>query len=205
MSTGRLEAFSDGVIAVAITLLVLDLSVPEPARPGDRFAHSLAWTLGHNWPHYAAYAVSFLTIGIIWINHHSMISRLGRGDHVILVLNLLLLLSICVLPFATSLMASYLNEGTDADRHVAAAVYSGAFLVMAVTFSALNRTILLRRPHLLADELAEAERRLIFRRAVTGVVPYVIALALSPVSAYATVAICGAIAVFYALPVASGR
>ena len=203
MSTGRLEAFSDGVIAVAITLLVLDLRVPPPAAPPGA---SLAANLGHDWPHYAAYAVSFLTVGIIWINHHSMIARLARGDHMVLVLNLFLLLSICVLPFATSLMASYLNHGTDADRHVAAAVYAGAFLAMALTFSALNRTILLRRPHLLAEpSLDEAQRRLIFRRAVTGVVPYVIALALSPVSAYATVAICGAIAVFYALPVASGR
>ncbi len=202
MSTGRLEAFSDGVIAVAITLLVLDLRVPDPGHGGG----SLADNLGQNWPHYAAYAVSFLTIGIIWINHHSMISRLARGDHAVLVLNLLLLLSICVLPFATSLMATYLNAGTSADRHIAAAIYGGAFLLMALIFSALNRMILLRRPDLLAEpELSEADRRLIFKRAVTGVIPYVIALALAPVSAYATVAICGAIAIFYALPIASGR
>jgi uncharacterized membrane protein len=202
VSTGRLEAFSDGVIAVAITLLVLDLTVPVAGQGGPSLAHSL----GHNWPHYAAYAVSFVTIGIIWINHHSMISRLVQADHMILLLNLMLLLTICVIPFATSLMASYLNAGTAADRHVAAAIYGGAFLVMALAFSALNRTILLHRPHLLGEtELTEADRRRIWRRAFTGVIPYVIAIALAPVSAYVTVAICGVIAAFYALPIASGR
>jgi uncharacterized membrane protein len=206
VSTGRLEAFSDGVIAVAITLLVLDLAVPGVPRSGDQHAASLAHQLGDNWPHYAAYVVSFLTIGIIWINHHSMLSRLGRADHVVLVLNLFLLLSICVLPFVTSLMASYLNAGTGADRHVAAAVYSGAFLVMALAFSALNGTILLSRPQLLGEpQLSEADRRLIFKRAFSGVIPYVVALAVAPISAYATLAICGAIAIFYALPIASGR
>ena len=205
MNTARLEAFSDGVIAVAITLLVLDLKVFEPQAGRGRHP-SLAYELGKQWPHYAAYAVSFLTIGIIWINHHSMISRLARGDHTILVLNLFLLLSICVIPFATALMADYVNAGTGEDRHVAAAVYAGSFLVMAVAFSALNRRILLGRPELLADpSLDEAERRRIFSRATTGLVPYLVALGLSPISPEATLSICGALVVFYALPVASGR
>ncbi len=86
---------------------------------------------------YAAYVTSFLTIGIIWINHHVMIRRLREPDHMILFLNLLLLMSIAVLPFATSLMAAYLRESSG--QHLAAAIYSGSLLLMAVCFAALNR------------------------------------------------------------------
>jgi uncharacterized membrane protein len=199
VSTGRLEAFSDGVIAVAITLLVLDLAVPKPGANG----HTLAHNLGHDWPTYAAYVVSFMTIGIIWINHHSMISRLSRGDHLILVLNLILLMTIVVIPFATNLMATYLEKS--AGQHLAALVYSGSLFAMSIAFTTLNRKILLGRPELLEKPLEEAERRRIWSRAFTGVIPYVIAMAVAPFSSYATLAICGAVACFYALPVASGR
>src|SRR6201995_454156 len=142
MGTNRLESFSDGVIAVAITLLVLDIKVPVLA-PRESLLHALA----HNWPHYAAYITSFLTIGIIWINHHAMISRLREADHTILILNLLLLMSISILPFATDLLAKHRHE------HVAAAVYSGCFTVMAVCFSLLNRQVLIVRDHLLAEPI----------------------------------------------------
>jgi uncharacterized membrane protein len=94
MEKPRVEAFSDGVIAVAITLLALDLRVPDPAAHGG-LAHALA----AQWPNYAAYLVTFLTIGIIWINHHAMLRRLVSVDHTILVLNLLLLLTVVILPF----------------------------------------------------------------------------------------------------------
>ena len=148
MSKGRLEAFSDGVLAVAITLLVLDLHVPDPGS--GNLGHQLA----HMWPSYAAYAISFLTIGIIWINHHAAIARLREVDHAILVLNLLLLMSICVLPFATSLFATYLREARG--EHLAAAVYAGALLVMGVLFVVLNRHILISKAHLLQPELSDA-------------------------------------------------
>jgi TMEM175 potassium channel family protein len=196
MSTGRLEAFSDGVIAVAITLLVLDITVPEPSG-----AHSLGHALAQRWPNYAAYAISFITIGIIWINHHVMIGRLREADHSILMLNLLLLMTIGVLPFATSLMARYLREG--AGEHLAAAVYAGAFLALSFAFISLQRQILLRRASLLKRELPERERRRIVRRTATGVIPYMLALALAPLSSYVTLAICAAVAAFYALPIAS--
>ncbi len=198
MSTTRLEAFSDGVLAVAITLLVLDIHVPIVGGHA-----SLAHRLAQQWPTYAAYVTSFITIGIIWVNHHAMIGRLREADHSILMLNLLLLLSIGVLPFATSLMASYLRQSSG--QHLAAGLYGGAFLVMGVLFSVLNRQILLARPQLMAFELPEARRRQILARSVGGVLPYVLATALAPVSAYATLIICGVIAGFYALPFASGR
>jgi uncharacterized membrane protein len=195
MSTGRLEAFSDGVIAVAITLLVLDLRVPLPGAGQPALAHGL----GQEWPRFVAYAVSFVTIGIIWINHHATLSRLREADHTIMILNLFVLLSIGLLPFATSLMATYLNEGQG--QHLAAALYAGAFLVMSCAFSLLNWQILLGRPHLLAEPIPEEQRRRSLRLAVTGWLPYVLATALAPVSPYVTLAICGAVAVFYALPI----
>jgi uncharacterized membrane protein len=196
MGTNRLESFSDGVLAVAITLLVLGIAVPPPPQP------HLAHELGSKWPEYAAYVVSFLTIGIIWINHHAMISRLRATDHSILILNLLLLMSIGILPFATNLMATYLREPSG--ESVAAAVYGGAFVVMAVFFAGLNRHILLNRAHLLEPELSEPERRRILIRSVFGVGPYVVAAGLAFVSPYITLAICGGLAVYYALPIASG-
>lgn len=183
-------------MAVAITLLVLDITVPPPSRTPH-----LAHALGHQWPHYLAYVVSFATIGIIWVNHHAMIARLRETDHTILLLNNLLLLTIAALPFATSLAATYLKAGHG--RHLAAAVYSGLFLVMSLAFSALNRHILFAKPHYLHRSIPEDERRGILIRAVVGVAPYVVATALAPVSPYATVIICAAVAAFYATPIAS--
>jgi uncharacterized membrane protein len=197
VSKGRLEAFSDGVIAVAITLLVLDLKVPPPGSRGG-LGHALA----DMWPSYLAYVTSFLTIGIIWINHHAMIARLRQPDHMILSLNLLLLLSIGALPFATSLMATYLRESQG--ETLAAAVYGGAFLVMALAFAALNYHTLYTKSHLLAVTMSEERRRQIITRSLFGLVPYAIATALAVVSPYLTIGICTALACYYALPLASG-
>jgi uncharacterized membrane protein len=197
MSTNRLEAFSDAVIAVAATLLVLNLVVPPPGAP-----HGLAHALGRQWPSYDAYAISFLTIGIIWINHHVTVGRLREADHSILILNLLLLLTIGLLPFVTNLLSTYLNESKG--QHLAAAVYAGAFLLMSVVFALLNWHILMHKTHLLRTQLPYEERRQILTRFVTGLGPYTVATGLAFVSQYATLAICGAVALFYALPVASG-
>jgi uncharacterized membrane protein len=196
MSVSRTESFSDGVMAVAITLLVLNIKVPLPG--GETLAHEL----GVQWPAYAAYATSFITIGIIWINHHAMIGRLARTDHSILILNLVLLLTIGLLPFATDLFAQYLNRGQG--QHLAAAIYGGAFLAMSIAFFALNCFILLRKTHMLRVQLSAQERRRILGRGFTGIPPYVIATAVAPVSQYATFAICTGIAAFYALPIAAG-
>jgi uncharacterized membrane protein len=197
MGTNRLEAFSDGVIAVAITLLVLGITVHPAAHEG------LGHALGRNWPQYAAYVTSFMTIGIIWINHHAMISRLREADHSILILNLVLLMTIGVLPFATDLMATYLRNAHG--RSIAAAVYGGSFLLMAVAFATLNRHILLNRAHMLRTELPLQERRYVLRRSVLGLAPYLLAAVLAPVSAYVTLGICAVLAVYYAFPAASGQ
>jgi uncharacterized membrane protein len=193
MSKTRLEAFSDGVIAVAITLLVLDLHVPDPAVPG-----SLAQRLGEQWPSFAAYVISFLTIGVIWINHHAMLRRLAGVDHSVLALNVLLLMSIVVLPFTTSLMSEYLTA--PAGGHVAAVVYGASFLLMSMVFFAMQRHLLINRPHLLGEKLTPALRRSILRRNAAGVAPYLLATLAGLFSPYLTLAISGAIALFYALP-----
>ena len=199
MGTGRLEAFSDGVIAVAVTLLVLGIAVPV-----DLHGHSLGHALIDQWSQYAAYGVSFLTIGIIWINHRAMIGRLREADHTILVLNLLVLMTIGILPFATDLMAHYLRSPR-AQSSLAAAVYSGAFLLMAITFSVLNRHVLIDKSHLMSAELPLARRRRILRFSAVGLVPYAVATALAFVSPYLTLAVCAALALFYAHPAATGR
>ena len=199
MGTNRLESFSDGVIAVAITLLVLGITVPDPsARPHT----SLIVALGHRWPEYVAYVTSFVTIGIIWINHHAMINRLHDADYTVLILNLLLLMTIGLLPFATELMATYLRAPSG--QALAAGIYAGALLLMSLTFAALNRTILLKRAHLVGDEMSLEQRRLALKRSLIGLAPYAVAVAVAPLSAYATLAICAAVAVYYTRPFASG-
>jgi uncharacterized membrane protein len=195
VSTNRLEAFSDGVFAIAITLLVLDIHVPEPGS--GHLGHELAT----QWPSYAAYVVSFLTIGIIWINHHAAFSRLRAVDHSILIWNLLLLLSVGILPFTTSLMATYLKESSG--ESLAAAIYGASFLVMGGVFVMTNRQILFRRRELLRDKVDPETARRLLHFAALGQIPYALAVVLAFVSPYITLAICAACAVYYALPLAS--
>ena len=193
MPKGRLEAFSDGVIAVAITLLALDLPRPEP-EAGRGLAHELLV----RWPSFAAFGVSFLTIGIIWINHHAMLRRLAQVDHRTLLLNLLLLLSVCLLPFSTALMADYL-KANDGER-VAAAIYAGSFLLMSVLFFAMQFYALRRRPHLLHRDITPETRDAVLRRNAAGLLPYLLATAVAAVSPYVTLAVTALVAVFYAVP-----
>ena len=116
-SSRRLEGFSDGVFAIAITLLVLDIAVPARDQIG---AGGLSSALAKEWPSYFAYLVSFLVIGIIWVNHHTMFSKVKLVDRPVLFANLALLLVVSALPFPTRLLAEYLTAGSDA--HTAAAI-----------------------------------------------------------------------------------
>jgi TMEM175 potassium channel family protein len=193
MSKARTEAFSDAVIAVAITLLALDLRVPEPTE-----AASLAHQLGEQWPNYVAYVISFITIGIIRINHHAMLRRITAVDHTILVLNLLLLLTIGVLPFSTALMARYLTEAHG--EHLAAAVWAASFLVMSPAVFVMQRHLLVAKADLVHERLGPTVRRWVLRRNALGLLPYAIATLGFIVSPYLTLAICSLVAGFYALP-----
>src|ERR1700750_695695 len=130
MSTSRIEAFSDGVFAIAITLLVLEIKVPE--HPKDGLGHALL----EQWPVYASYVVSFFVIGIIWINHHAVFDHLLRADRAVLFLNLLLLFWIALLPWPTNVLAPYMRDG-GADERVAAVLYTGVMTLMGASFGAL--------------------------------------------------------------------
>ena len=188
--TDRTESFSDGVFAVAITLLVLDLGVGN-VRRGE-----LAAALGRQWPHYAAFVVSFLTIGIIWSNHHAMFERIVRVDRPLVLLNLVLLMVVTLIPFPTHLLAGYLRAGSD--EHVAAAVYSGCFLLMSIAFIATNAWSAHRG--LLGEWFPHAHTRRQLMRGSVGLYVYAAAIGLAFVSAVVSLALCALAAVYYALP-----
>src|SRR5438874_10695339 len=120
--TVRLETFSDGVFAIAATLLVLEFSVSSGRNLGDQLVHL--------WPAYLAYATTFVTIGIIWMNHHHTVSLIDRTDRTMLFINNLLLLTIAFLPFPTKLVADYLRLGEG--EQAAALAYAGTLVVMAI-------------------------------------------------------------------------
>lgn len=190
MSTSRMEALSDGVFAIAITLLVLDLAVPPLA---DAEQGGLGLALAREWPSYFAYLVSFLVIGIIWINHHTMLTLVTRVDRPSLFANLALLLTVSVIPFPTRLVAQYLLEP---GAGVAAAVYSATMLAMGVAFSGLWLAVS-RRPGLLRHPVDAATRRATWRRFGAGQIIYAGAVGLSFVSAVATLALHAALAIYY--------
>lgn len=129
----RLEALSDGVFAIIITLLVLDLRVPHRE---ELQAGSLRDAVLHQWPVYVAYVLSFLQVGVVWFNHHTMFHYIRRSDHVLKVLNLLFLLCVAVLPFTTALMSEY-ARGSEEERRLAAQLHSGALAINGLFFNAM--------------------------------------------------------------------
>ncbi|MGW2489059.1 TMEM175 family protein [Streptomyces sp. NPDC001606] len=188
--SGRVEAFSDGVFAIAITLLVLDIKVP---RTGE---HGGLWqALGAQWPSYAAYVVSFLVIGIMWVNHHQVFSYVTRVDRTLMFLNLLVLMVVAVVPWPTALLAEYLREGARA-AHTAAAVYSLVMVLMALAFQALWWH-LTRTGHLFDARVDTAAARATRARFALGSLGYPLTVALSFVSAPLTLAAHGLLAVYY--------
>src|SRR3954463_3135594 len=154
--TARLEAFSDGGFAIAVTLLVLELHVPE-VEPG-RLWHGLV----REWPQFAAYLSSFFVIGIMWVNHHSMFKQIRRSDRSLLFLNLLLLLWTALLPFPTGLIARNLGEG-GIDAKVAEAVYGANLTLAAIAFSLIWAYAVRGRRLIDHDMTPEQERASIAR------------------------------------------
>ncbi len=192
-ATARLEAFSDGVFAIAITLLVLDLVVPGRGELGHE---SLGQALAHEWPAYFAYLVSFLVIGIIWINHHVLCTLARRVDRVVLFANLALLLTVSVIPFPTRLVAEYLTD-PGSGAHTAAAVYSGVMTAMGTAFAILFLAVT-RDVELLHHALPALQRRRALQRFGVGGVVYVATIGLSYVSAYAALIVHAILALYYA-------
>ena len=197
MTKTRLEAFSDGVFAIAITLLVIELHAPAELEPGETLAHAL-WL---EWPSYVAYLVSFLTIGVIWLNHHRVFTQVARVDGPLLVLNLNLLLWTALIPFPTSVVADYLGQGGEPAK-TAVALYSGVFVLMGMSFGALflwithDARLLDRLP---PPEVVRAARL----RFTLGLAVYLLALALSFVWPPLALALHAAMALYYAFDQAS--
>ncbi len=190
--TGRIEAFSDGVFAVAITLLVLDLRTPHDIAGG----RDLLTALLRQWPAYAGFVTSFATIGIMWVNHHRLFTMIRRSDDVLLLLNGLLLLGITFVPFPTAVLAEYFPR---TGRHVAAEVYSGTYVVIAIFFNLLWRYAS-HRGRLLGKGADPHTVAAITRGYSFGPPSYALSFILAFLSAEASLAMNFALAIFFALP-----
>jgi len=195
MSVGRLEAFSDGVLAIVITLHILEIHVPDPAEHHG----SLGSALADQWPQYVAYLVSFLVVGIIWLNHHATFNLLRRTDHTMRVLNLVLLLPVTVLPWPTALLAEYTKDGTPGDQRIAVIVYGLTSTAMALTFNLLWR-YLLRHPELHKPEVTTELLAVRNHRYNLGLAVYPVATAIGLLYVPLFLGLMLALAFLYLLP-----
>ncbi len=189
MQTSRVEAFSDGVFAIAITLLILAVGIEQAIAEGK-----LSQQLLDLWPAYIAYAVSFLTIGIMWVNHHQIFRHFERVDRPLLLLNILLLMFVSFTPFPTRVVAQHAHNADD--RQAAALLYGSTMTLTAICFFSVwmygSRRLL--RP--------DADRREvtgITRSYLPGAPIYAAATLLAFASPIASLIIFGALAVFYAI------
>ena len=195
-TTTRLEAFSDGVFAIAITLLVLEIRLPD--------AHEVETLggLGHAlvglWPSYVGYVVSFVTAGIMWANHHNVVRLIGRVDHGLMVWNLLLLMAISFTPFPTAVMAEHLPHA-GWDRTIAVAFYCGSFTLTALFYNLMWGHVA-RNRHLLRPHVTDAQVRAITRAYRPGTFLYGLAVATAFISVGAALAIVFGLALFFILP-----
>ncbi len=192
--TGRIEAFSDGVFAVAITLLVLDIKVPVPALNGQHA--SLAKELIAEWPAYLAFVTSFLTILVMWINHHRVFGLIKRSDDRFLILNGLLLLSVTIVPFTTSLVAAYIRNP---EAKLAALIYSGSSVFLALSFRCLWHYASTNGRLLVSNHDTEVAKGLTASYKY-GPHVYATVFGIGFFSVYACLFLCMALAVFFTIP-----
>jgi uncharacterized membrane protein len=191
--TGRIEAFSDGVFAIAVTLLVLELKVPQLTENAGNAELSSA--LLNRWPSYLAYLVSFSTILIVWVNHHRLFTIIQRSDSRFLFLNGLFLLVVTTIPFPTALLAEYLEKPS---ATVAGAIYSGTFVLLALAFNAFWRYAA-HRNRLLARTVTTAQVAAISRSFLFGPITYGAAFVLAFVNVYASFGLCILLAIYWAV------
>jgi uncharacterized membrane protein len=189
--TSRIEAFSDGVFAIAITLLILEIKIPSPG------SGQLSIELLKQWHSYISFFISFAFIGIMWINHHRLFSHIVCCDNVLLILNLLLLLGVVVVPFPTAVLAMHLGQP---DQQTAVILYNATYVFIAVCFNLLWRHAASRKHGLLAKDVDSESVQRISRQYAFGPVLYLICLALSRLSIGASLALNAALACFFALP-----
>jgi uncharacterized membrane protein len=189
--TSRIEAFSDGVFAIAITLLILEIKIPTPG------SGRLSLQLMNQWPAYVSFLISFAFIGIMWINHHRLFTHIVRSDNTLLILNLVLLLGVVVVPFPTAVLAIHLGQP---DQRTAVILYNATYVFIAFFFNLLWRYAASGKYGLLAKDVDAASVQRVSRQYAFGPVLYLICLGLSWLSVGASLALNGALACFFALP-----
>lgn len=190
LTTRRLEALSDGVIAIAATLLVLEIkNVPLGT-------HSLTHALLNRWPSYLGYLISFSVIGLIWVAHHGMFERVHAVDRQLLFLNLGLLLLVGFIPFPTEILATFIQErGIDAS--VAAAFYSLVMTLIGVVFT-WQWWHLVKHPHLMIDTVTEKQLRRSLRMSSVSPIVYGITIPLAFISPWICVAVYVGLSAYFA-------
>lgn len=188
--TGRIEAFSDGVFAIAITLLVLGINVPKTNVLGE--GGSLGSALIRLWPHYLAFVTSFATILAMWVNHHRIFTFVLKSDHFFLYWNGLLLLLVTFMPFPTTVLAEYFLHP---EAKVAGALFAGTLVAIALAFKGLWGYAS-KNGRLLAQGVAPADVEQITRQYQYGPLMYLAAFAVSFLSVGLSVGICLCLAVF---------
>src|SRR3954469_11452131 len=181
--------FSDGVLAIAITLLVLELPF-DKVGDGD-----LAHALGDHWARFAAYGLSFLGIGILWLHHHAIFTAIGQADRTLVLLNLILLFCAAFLPYPTSLVGEYLSGG-GSNARVAMLLYSGTGTLVSAGAGLMCRHVL-RTPALLARDVSQDGVRRLHRYFWGAALAYLVFTLIALVSPVATIACYGVAAVFF--------
>ena len=190
--TLRLEAFSDAVFAVAITLLVLDIKVP---RLGDHATpQAVASALAGDWPSYVAFITSFFTILILWVSHHTIFQLVQKTSARLLFANGLLLMLTTVVPFSDALVTEYLRSPA---AKIGCAIYAGVFVLISLAFNLLWYGVLADRKLLKPDASPEVIAR-IHRNYRLGTPAYLLATAGAFVSPYITIGICTVLWIFWA-------
>ena len=189
--TARLETFADGVMAIAITLLILEVRVPPvEGRP-------LTTALAAEWPSYAGYVVSFLTIGIIWVNHHQMFKLIARVTHGFLMLNVIFLMTIAFLPFPTALVADYIRIPDS--RTAATVVYGVTMVAIAIMFNVVWRSAS-RGGRLLVAGVDQAGIDRISKSYLGGPIAYTVTTLIAFVNPFLSLGLFAAIALYWLLP-----
>ena len=194
--TGRIEAFSDGVFAIATTLLVLEVKVPE----GDIKSGAELWSaLAVQWPHYLAYVLGFISIVIMWMNHHMLFRYVRRSSHSLLIFNSLLLMAISFMPFPTALVAAHISPLDSEMARVAMIVYSGVGVLIAILYNFLWWSMS-RNNRLINEEADPEEVRAVTQGYMLGPALYLVGFIMAFVSAPASIFVNFLLLAFFLLP-----
>lgn len=191
--TGRLETFADGVFAIAITLLVLGIRVPGANE-------DLAHALGAQWPSFFAYVVSFLTIGIMWVQHHRLFTVIGRSNPTFAMINVIFLMFIAFVPYPTEVLAQAVNQDHK-NWILATFLYGGTMVVIAIMFNAIWAYAASRNGHLLDEKVAAAVRDTGARGYWLGPPLYGLITMASLLNPWLSLIGFGAYAAYWALPI----